>query len=388
MGFALKIEFTAPQRIIFGNGALSQVGEIGQHFGCKPLVVTGGGSVALESLFQILEDSDLVPEVFRVHHEPDIATIEMGSLQGKSKSCDFVIGIGGGSVIDSAKAISAMITNRGEVLDYLEVIGKAQQITKKPLPVIAIPTTAGTGAEVTKNAVVSSDQHHVKVSMRSGMMIPKVALVDPELTYSMPPSVTASTGMDALVQCLEPYVSNKRNPLTDAFAEKGIKLGARSLLVAYQDGLDKTAREGMALTSLFGGLALANSGLGAVHGFAGVIGGMYDAPHGVICARLLAPVMRYNIRALTQAAGKEDLLDRYLHIAQWLTGRADTSIKEGLNWVDELTEMLSIPRLRAIGVKPSDFEQIISKTSVSSSNKKNPIQLETDDLRKILSESY
>jgi alcohol dehydrogenase class IV len=309
-------------------------------------------------------------------------------LFGKSTTADFVIGFGGGSVIDSAKAISAMITNRGEVVDYLEVVGKGKKITHQPLPMIAIPTTAGTGSEVTRNAVVSSAQHHVKVSMRSELMIPRVALVDPELTYSMPPSVTASTGMDALVQCLEPYVSNKNNPLTDALVEKGIKVGVRSLLAAYQDGSNNTAREGMALTSLLGGLALANSGLGAVHGFAGVIGGMYDAPHGVICARLLGPVMKYNVRKLTQSPGNEKFLDRYRHIAQWLTGRADASIEEGLNWVDELTETLSIPRLRTMGVKPDDFEKIISKTSVSSSYQKNPIELETDTLYQILRESH
>ena len=314
--------------------------------------------------------------------------INAGIETGKKSNIDFVIGFGGGAVIDTAKAVAALMTNPGELKDYLEVIGRGHQIQHHPLPLIAVPTTAGPGTEVTRNAVVLSPEHHIKVSMRSPMMIPDVAIIDPELTYSMPPPVTASTGMDALTQCIEAYVSNNANPLTDGFAKQGIVSAAKSLQPAYHDGQNRKARRGMCLASLCGGLSLANSGLGAVHGFAGVIGGMFNAPHGEVCASLLPAVMKYNIISLSEKRGMDEIIRRYHEIAVWLTGNPKATIPEGIKWIKSLTEELSIPYLRKLGISQKDFDEIIEKSIVSSSMQKNPVKLSESSLLAILTESF
>jgi alcohol dehydrogenase class IV len=384
MGF----EFTTAGRIIFGNGSLAKIGEIAPGFGSRTLIVTGSGSVSLDPVTSLLKKANISWSVFRVGHEPAIPTIQSGMTFAQTERVDFLIGFGGGSAIDSAKAIAAMLTNSGALMDYLEVIGKGQKIPNRAAPMIAIPTTAGTGTEVTRNAVISSPSHHVKVSMRSPLMIPTVAVVDPELTYSLPPAVTASTGMDALTQVIEAYLSAKANPLTDAIAEEGIKRGARSLLAAYMDGLNVAAREDMALTSLFGGLCLANAGLGAVHGFAGPIGGMFNAPHGTICASLLPYVMKYNVKVLQTISGQEAMLKRFKQVAEWLTGDPDSSVGDGITWIENLAHALKIPGLHEIGIKKNDFPQIIEKSRVSSSMQKNPVKLDEETLEAILTEAY
>ncbi len=384
----MAFEFATADRIIFGNGAVNKIGEIASGFGSKALIVTGGGSVSLDPVTSLLAQVNVMWTVFRVGHEPDIPTIQAGVALAKSEECEFLIGYGGGSAIDSAKAIAAMLKNPGALMDYLEVIGKGQKIPNPAAPMIAVPTTAGTGSEVTRNAVIASPDHHVKVSMRSPLMIPTVAIVDPELTYSMPPSVTASTGMDALTQVIEAYLSAKANPLTDGIAEEGIKRGARSLLTAYQDGRNALAREDMALTSLFGGLCLANAGLGAVHGFAGPIGGMFSAPHGAICASLLPYVMKYNVQVLQTMPGQTEMLARFRQVAAWLTGDPEASVADGVTWVEALANALHIPGLHEIGIDKSDFPQIIEKSKVSSSMQKNPVKLDEATLEVILNEAY
>ena len=384
----MTFEFATSGRIIFGNGSLRKINEIAPALGRKALVVTGSGSVPLEPLLDVLEDSGVRGCVFRVGHEPDIPTIDRGLRQAKDENCEFVVGYGGGSSLDSAKAISALLTNRGELMDYLEVVGKGQKIANPAAPMIALPTTAGTGTEVTRNAVISSPEYHVKVSMRSPLMIPSVAIVDPELTLTMPPSVTASTGMDALTQVIEAYVSKRANPMTDIISAEGIQRGARSLLAAYQDGHNLTAREDMALTSLFGGLALANGGLGAVHGFAGPIGGMFQAAHGAICASLLPYVMRYNAEVIQSLPGMEALLQRFQQVAAWLTGKPDASIEEGVAWLEALAQSLQIPGLHEIGIEQADFPRIIEKSKVSSSMQKNPVKLDERILEAILRDAY
>ncbi|MBG0787755.1 MAG: iron-containing alcohol dehydrogenase [Anaerolineaceae bacterium] len=381
-------EFATAGRIIFGNGSLNLVGEIASGLGEKALVVTGSGSVQLEPLLDVLAGAGIETEIFRVGHEPDIPTIDRGLALAKEKGCTFVIGFGGGSSLDSAKAISALLTNQGELMDYLEVVGKGQKITHRAAPMIALPTTAGTGTEVTRNAVISSPEHQVKVSMRSPLMIPSVAIVDPELTLSMPPSVTASTGMDALTQVIEAYVSSRANPMTDIISAEGIQRGARSLLVAYQDGQDLTAREDMALTSLYGGLALANGGLGAVHGFAGPIGGLFQAAHGAICASLLPYVMKYNAQVLQSLPGMDAMLRRFQQVAAWVTGDPAATIDEGVGWLAELAKALQIPGLHEMGITRADFSRIIEKSKVSSSMQKNPVKLDEQTLEAILSEAF
>jgi alcohol dehydrogenase class IV len=276
------------------------------------------------------------------------------------------------------------MTNRGDLLDYLEVIGRGKPLTYAPAPYIAVPTTAGTGSEVTRNAVLASPEHRVKVSLRSPSMLPRLAVVDPELTYSMPPAVTASTGLDALTQVLEPYISNQANPMTDAICREGLWRAARSLRRAYQDGSDAAAREDMALVSLFGGLALANAKLGAVHGFAGPLGGLFHAPHGTICARLLPYVMEANVRALQARMPESPSLARYDEVAQLLTGDNTARATDGVIWVQDLCQALDVSPLSNFGLSEDDFPMVVDKAQRASSMKGNPILLTDEELTHIL----
>jgi len=250
-----------------------------------------------------------------------------------------------------------------------------------------VPTTAGTGAEVTRNAVLASPEHRVKVSLRSPLILPHVAVVDPLLTYSMPPAVTASTGLDALTQVLEPYVSGLANPLTDTVCREGLTRAARSLRRAFEDGTDAGARLDMALASLFGGLALANAKLGAVHGFAGVLGGMYGAPHGVICGRLLPFVTEANIRALQARDRDNPALARYDEISRIVTGNTLATADDGIAWIQALGDALQVPGLAAYGLAPSDFSVIVEKTSRSSSMRGNPVKLTHEEMAEILDQA-
>jgi len=277
-----------------------------------------------------------------------------------------------------------MLANPGELLDYLEVIGRGQALAKSSAPFIAIPTTAGTGSEVTRNAVLASPEHHVKVSLRSPLVLPRVAVVDPELTYGLPPASTASTGLDALTQLIEPYVCSRANPMTDALCVEGIRRAARSLRAAFADGRNATARSDMAVASLFGGLALANAGLGAVHGFAGPIGGQFPAPHGAVCAALLPQVMEANLRALRQRQPGADTLRRYEEVAHLVTGNASATAEAGVEWVRKLVADLQIPRLGHYGLKREHTAGLVEKASQASSMKANPIALTRNELAGIL----
>jgi len=269
-------------------------------------------------------------------------------------------------------------------VDYLEVIGGGQELANNPAPYIAIPTTAGTGTEVTRNAVLISPEHHVKVSMRSPLMLPRVAVVDPALTLSMPPAVTASTGLDAITQLMEAYVSNRANPLTDGICREGLKRAARSLLQAYEDGSNTAAREDMSLASLFGGLALANAGLGAVHGFAAPLGGMFSAPHGTICARLITYVMEANVEALQIRAPTSPALARYGEVAQILTGSATARAADGILWMQDLCVALKVPPLEEFGLKEADLLNVVARSKRASSMKGNPVELTDAELAEIL----
>lgn len=387
MGLSMRFEFATATRIIFGSGTLPEAAPLAASFGTRAFVVTGHDTKRAAALLEYLSAEGMKATVLRVTGEPTTSVAFEGAKKAKEARSDVVISFGGGSVIDAGKAIAALMTNGGEPLDYLEVIGQGKPITKQSAPFIAIPTTAGTGAEVTRNAVLASMEHKVKVSLRSPLMLPRVAIVDPELTHSMPPAVTASTGLDALTQLMEPYVSIQANPLTDAISHQGLARAGRSLRRAYEDGTDVSAREDMALASLMGGLALANAKLGAVHGFAGVIGGMYPAPHGVICARLLPFVMETNVKALQSRAEDSPFLPRYADVAQILTGDAEATPADGVDWVQTLCSQLEIPGLSEFGVKKTDFLTIVSKTQNSSSMKGNPIKLTDDELSQILDQA-
>jgi len=377
-------EFATTSRIIFGAGALRDVCPIAKDFGRRALIVTGRSPGRASALNRLLEEQGIARWTLAIAGEPKIEDVERGIQLARGEGCDLVIGFGGGSAIDVAKAVGALTTNRGNVLDYLEVIGGAKPLTHPPLPVIAVPTTAGTGAEVTRNAVLASPEHGVKVSIRSPLLLPKVALVDPELTYDLPAELTANTGLDALTQLIEPYVSCKANPLTDSICAEGIRRVARSLRRVFDNGAEKPAREDMALASLFGGLALANAGLGAVHGFASPIGGMFPAPHGAVCAALLPHVMETNLIALRERAPRSEALRRYNEVAQLLVGSDHVGAAEGVGWVAHLCSHLKILPLHRYGITAKDAPSIVAAASKASSMKANPIELTTEELRETL----
>jgi alcohol dehydrogenase class IV len=376
----MKFEFATATKIIFAPGAARDAGKIAGEFGKRALVVTGRNPRRAEKLLANLSAGGIGAATFAVAFEPEISTIEQGTAFAKNEDCDFVIATGGGSVIDAGKAIAAMLTNDGALLDYLEIIGRGKALTKPSAPFIAIPTTAGTGSEVTRNAVLASPEHKLKVSLRSPLMLPKVALVDSELTCDLPPTLTASTGLDALTQLIEPFVCSRANPMTDGLCVEGIRRAARSLRLAFVDGKNKSAREDMALASLFGGLALANAGLGAVHGFAGPIGGMFSAPHGAVCAALLPHVMAQNISALRQRASGGEALRRYDEAARLLTGNAGATADDGVKWVCELVSDLQIKPLGAYGIRDEHVADLVGKTANASSMKANPIALTPEEL--------
>ena len=374
-------EFATANRIMFGAGKLNELGNQLKGRTKRLLLVRGNSSDAIQRVREILSAQEIPFDEFALHGEPTVDTASEGVSFALTHGCDMVIGLGGGSVLDAGKAIAALATNRGDVFDYLEVIGKGQPLKNMPLPFIAIPTTAGTGTEVTRNAVLGSPAHGVKVSLRSPMMLPTLALVDPELTYSLPKEITASSGLDALTQLIEPFVSVKANPMTDAICREGIRYAAKSLRRAYQNRADVSAREGMALASLFGGMALANAALGAVHGFAGPLGGMLNAPHGAICAKLLPLVMNANLKALES---RHASIERFVEIAQIVTENKNALARDGVQWVSDLVRELNIPPLSTHGMTEAHIPEAVQKTLNASSYKGNPISLSEGELTEVL----
>jgi len=383
----MKFEFATATRIIFGPGTLQEIGPLAAELGKRALLIGGSTPTRLTPLQELLQAQGITTTIFSVPGEPTVDLVLAGVQQAHADACDFVIGMGGGSVIDTGKAIAALLTNPGEPLDYLEVVGRGQALSRASAPCIAIPTTAGTGAEVTRNAVLGAPEHHVKVSMRSPSMLPTLALIDPELTYGLPPDVTASTGLDALTQCMEPYVSNKANPLTDALCREGMQRAARSLRRAFQQGSDPAARADMAVAGLCGGLALANAKLGAVHGFAGPLGGMFPVPHGVVCARLLPLVMATNVRALQERAPDAPMLARYDEIARIVTGDPTARAADGVAWVQALGNELHVPPLARFGVTAADIPKVIPKAQRAGSMQGNPLVLTPEELTQILQQA-
>jgi len=374
-------EFATAGRILVGQGRAAELAEVLAGLGSRVLVCTGADPARHAGL---LAGLGLPAAQFSVGGEPTVDLARAGAAAAREHGADVVAAIGGGSVIDTGKAVAMLLGNGGDPLDYLEVVGSGRKITKPSAPFVAVPTTAGTGAEVTANAVLAAPAYGLKASLRSPLMIPTVALVDPELTVCCPPPVTAASGMDALTQCLEPYVSVRANPLTDGLAREGLRRAAAGLRAAFADGSDLAARTGMAMCSLLGGMALANAKLGAVHGLAGVIGGTAAVPHGVACAALLAPVIEANVRALRSAPDGQPALDRFTEIAGMLTGNPAAAVEDGFTWIRDTVAFLEIPRLAAFGLSLQDVDDVAAKAAASSSMQGNPVVLSHDDLRTIL----
>lgn len=384
-------EFATAARVVFGEGRATELGTIARGFGQRIVLLTGRNAHRHDGPLRSLESAGVYVHPIAwsaAHSEPDLDFVVEVARQVRETRAECVIGLGGGGVLDTAKAAAALATNHGDPLTYLEVVGRGEPLRANPLPVIALPTTAGTGSEVTRNAVLNVPSHRAKVSLRHPLMLPRVALVDPELTYSVPADLTVSTGMDAFTQCLEPIVCSRANPMADAIAWMGLERAARSLRAVHGDGADVVSRHDLALASVCGGMALANAGLGAVHGLAGPLGGLFpNAAHGALCSALLAPVMHANIQALRQRAPKHPSLNRYQKIARRLTHNNDATADAGVEWVRQLAADLGIRGLNELGLPATERGLMIERSLISSSMKSNPIALTAEELSKILTDA-
>lgn len=382
----INFQFATSTRIIFENDSFKKVPGLISELGTRAFIVAGKKTLLANQLSIWLKQKGIGSEIFNIYSEPTTADIESGTEQAKENKCNVVVGVGGGSVIDAAKAIAALSSNTGNLIDYLEIIGKGKKLLEAPLPFIAIPTTAGTGAEVTKNSVIKSLEEKVKVSLRSDLMFPAIAVVDPVLTLSMPPEITASTGIDALTHLLETFVSCQSNPFIDMLGREGMSRISTSLEKAFFDGNDLAAREDLAMASMLGGMALANVKLGAVHGFAGPMGGMFPIPHGAVCACLLPAVMETNIEVLKERRMIEQLL-KYDELARILTKNKSANADDGAIWIKELVKKLKIPSLSNFNLTKVDFPELIGKAKNASSMKGNPVILNDKQLAEILNQS-
>ncbi len=380
----MEFEFATAGRILFGPGRVKEMVPAAQSFGRRVFFVAGRSGRRAAPWIERLREAGLYVQEFHASGEPTVEIVQQGLDQSRSAGCDLVISMGGGSVIDAGKAIATLLTNPGTAYDYLEVVGEGKAFVNAAMPFIAVPTTAGTGSEVTRNAVLGVTEKQVKVSLRGPQMLAKLAIVDPELTYELPPSVTASSGMDALTQLIEPFLSAGANPVTDAICRDGIERVRRSLKDAYTSGENREARQDMSLASLFSGMVLANAKLGGVHGFAGPIGGMCAAAHGAICARLLPVVMQVNLRALRERDPDALVLGRFRELAGILTGNPEASAEAGTDWLYQLRDALRIPALSEYGLKPDAIPEVVARAKRANSMKGNPIALNESELFEIV----
>lgn len=383
----MNFEFATATQIVFGPGSAARIPELVSETGSRVFLVTGGGRDRYSAFADSLQANGCSVQWYSVAHEPDTGTVSEALEAAREHNADAVVAIGGGSVLDTGKVVAALLTNPGDLHDYLEVVGKGKKIEHTAAPFLACPTTAGTGTEVTRNAVISVPEHRVKVSVRSPLMLPRYALVDPELTVSSPAGVTAASGLDALTQLIESYTGIKANPLTDGICREGMMRAGRSLRTAYLEPGNREAREDMSIAALFSGLGLANAKLGGVHGFAGPLGGLIGAAHGALCARLLAPVTRANMNALSTREPESESLARYDDAARLVTGNREARSHELLEWIQETADLLEIPSLGELGLTRDIIPEAVEKSRRSSSMKGNAIELSEAELSSILEEA-
>jgi alcohol dehydrogenase class IV len=381
----MPFEFATAQRIVFGEGALRDVPAAAFSLGRRALLVTGATAERSTPLAEALGAKGVTAVPYALKGgEPTIDAVREATALARGESCEMTIAFGGGSAIDAAKAVAALLANPGDPLDYLEVIGKGRPLTNPSAPFIAIPTTAGTGSEVTRNAVLASPERRVKASLRSAGMLPRLAVVDSALTYSLPRAATAASGLDAITQLIEPYVSVRANPMADLFCIEGLKSARTALERAWRNGADTQARAAMSWASLLGGLSLANSGLGAVHGLAAPLGGMFDAPHGAVCAALLPHATAANVRALRERHPTSPALGRYAEIARLLTGNPQAEAEDAAGWLAGLARRLEIRPLGSYGVRAEDFPTVAAQAAKANSMKSNPTVLSDGEIQEIL----
>jgi len=402
--------FSSVARIVFGRGTFGQIGQLAAELGSAAMIVTnagepGGGGLP-DQLGESLRKADVRHAVMRQRGEPTVEQIDQAVQIARREKCDLVIGLGGGSAVDAAKAVAGLLTNGGGPLEYMEVIGQGKKLSQRSAPWIAVPTTAGTGAEATRNAVIGAPERRFKASLRSEHLLAHVALVDPELGVDVPPDVTARSGMDALCQLIESFTSHGAQPMTDALALRGIESAAAALPRAHADGGDLDARQDMALAALFSGITLGNAGLGAVHGFAAPMGANFPIPHGTVCAALLPHVIRANVAALRSAADGQRYLDRYATIGRLLFPHAvphDIDAGERIertisaaNLPDDeaadaageaaatLVTQLDIPPLGRFGVTADHVDELVALARRASSMRYNPVELSDTTLVDVL----
>jgi alcohol dehydrogenase class IV len=383
----VDFSFATATEIVFGRGAARLLAARALVFGSRPLIVTGRGAARHAWLLADFEARGTGVAHYVVQTEPTTDDVTAVVELGRQAGVDVVVGLGGGSALDLAKAAAGLIRAPGSALDYVEVVGRGLPLPGPALPSVLAPTTAGPGAEVTKNAVLEVREHQVKVSLRSPLLLPRLAIVDPELTTTLPPDVTAATGCDALTQVIEPFLSRLANPLTDGLCREGIRRGARSLLHAVRDGADLDAREDLCLTSLFGGLALANAKLGAVHGFAAPLGGLLHAPHGALCAALLSASLRVNHAALCEREPNSPALARLDELGMLLTGEPGASAEDAFAFCESTTRALGIRGLSALGLRKGLLTDVVRRAKLASSMQGNPIALSDGELTEILERS-
>lgn len=382
----MSFNFATAGRITFGDGASRDLLGVVRQFGERAFVITGNHTDADASPLKDLQELEAL-QIWRSSGEPSVEGVRAATAAAREMAPDVIVGLGGGSVIDTAKSVGILLRNSGDLMDYLEVVGKGQTLAPETVPVIALPTTSGTGAEVTANAPIYSPEHKIKASLRSTAMIPAIAIVDPDLTLSTPPAVTASSGLDALTQCIEPYTSGKANPLTDILAQEGMRRAARGLRQAHADGSNRQAREDMAFGSLLGGLSLANAKLGAAHGIAAPVGGMTGAPHGNVCAAVLAKCCETNIKAMKERDPENPAIARYDTVGQLLTGNPNATAEDATAWIRETVAMLGVGGLGSLGLTEDQLDAATKGAMNASSMKGNPIVLTYDEVYSILSSS-
>ncbi len=386
--------FARAPKILFGRGNIQRLPEEILNFGPQALLITGAVSFRNSPQWEHLQHTcrELGITLFdlSVKGEPGPDLVDEAVSKFAAQQISVVAAIGGGSVIDAGKAISAMLPLRESVMAYLEGVGSGRKHSGVKVPFVAIPTTSGTGTEATKNASLSRvGEKGFKKSLRHENFVPDIAIIDPELSLNCPLAITAACGMDALAQLLESYVSSQSSPLTDALAWNGMEAVRDHLLPACHDGAhNPDARAGMAYAALLSGLALANAGLGIVHSLSSVIGGYFDIPHGVICGTLVGPGTKMNIAKLKQQGEAGNIaLQKHARLGALLCQQPLTSIVAGCEWLEnklaEWTRVLKIPRLGDYGIKPGDLDKITAAAAM----RNNPVQLETGDIRMILMEN-
>jgi alcohol dehydrogenase class IV len=388
-------DFFSVTQVVFGAGRWDQLGVFARPLGSRSLLVTNAGDPGdgglVDRTLRLLEQSGVAATCVRQRGEPRVEDVQRAVAVAREQDCDLVIALGGGSAIDAGKAVAGLLTNGGSVLDYMEVIGQGRKLTQPAAPWIAVPTTAGTGAEVTRNAVIGCPEKRFKASLRSELLLPRIALIDPCLAVGVPRHVTACSGMDALCQLIESYTSNRSQPLTDALALRGIQLAARALPRVVAAGDDLEARAQMALAALISGIALTNVGLGAVHGFAAPAGANYPIPHGTVCARLLPPVIEANVAAMRAEDRDHPGLAKYAEIGRALTGTNDSgsaAIEAAVRYLNDLVQQLQIPPLRQFGLTPEGFADLVALARQASSMRYNPVALSDAALTEVLHKAW